>query len=610
MKKIEELKNRISEYPNRVRDQNNNLYEFEPDEGNVEQIGDLICAEKINPVINGINDLSFFHSTEGENSTYKLALENWLTSEGSCIPVWFKSGSVDKATMQINEEEIYDIMNSNDDGIIGSELINKFAFLMFDGEKFILFSSGSGAGSGFSDLPVGAIIEFFGDELPNGFDYCDGLDGRPLLISNGIVDIATGKETFLGYKTNGKWTYAKKVQTGGLPNATAKEISTGLTDVEYFQYNGNAFNGANKLSLPNSSPFEASNIHVNVSEINNQITIQTGIDRTAYTSSYIDVKYTKNNDSFEPQYKIIKTKSGHADIYDSKQIGEVGITYLSEAPYNCKIIDGENWSKSEYHKLWAKAKIEIESGINTLFIDIDDNYFKVKLPQFPVSKNSEIEFNVLGKQGGKKEHTLSIAEMPNHYHGLSNGVDYLFVRGAVGGLEKIGITTNSSGWWSDEFKGASTFKAEGGNQPHDNKPPYTVVNFYICYDTTPYTENLNNLDEKLEEINNKVSVLESKTIKKGVLTYNAFTKIEAYANDLIKNSDGLVTLNFGGTVNISSNTTIMTIPEEFRPKGSIYTAGIVDGIVCQIAVTSGGNVNYAPQNGTVTIARGFVSWYV
>lgn len=122
--------------------------------------------------------------------------------------------------------------------------------------------------------------------------------------------------------------------------------------------------------------------------------------------------------------------------------------------------------------LWGKPANEIPEGwreyVNLrgkMPIGLDPDY--VKKPE----DVQDYGLNQILKQGGERSHKLTIEEMPAHNH--QQGSESLYNRYGGGGL--LGGRNWNSGTY-DAYYNQNT-SSVGGDQHHNNMPPYRVVQF-------------------------------------------------------------------------------------------------------------------------------------
>jgi microcystin-dependent protein len=81
------------------------------------------------------------------------------------------------------------------------------------------------------------------------------------------------------------------------------------------------------------------------------------------------------------------------------------------------------------------------------------------------------------KTGGEYEHQLSVEEMPSHNHSPVDGIGFL-TGNANSGVR--GYQSTDGGYYANIARNAVTSNS-GGNQPHNNMPPYYALTYIIKY---------------------------------------------------------------------------------------------------------------------------------
>ena len=152
-----------------------------------------------------------------------------------------------------------------------------------------------------------------------------------------------------------------------------------------------------------------------------------------------------------------------------------GIEYfgtLNNIPTGWLVRDGSAVSRTEYSELFAIIGTAYGAGDGSTTFNLPNDCGRIDVGY----DSSDTDFNIIGKTGGEKTHTLTIDEIPNHNHSV--GTWY-------GGSGSSDFKINSAGGDASP-RGSDASGNTGGGQAHNNLQPYIVcLKLIKAKNTTP-----------------------------------------------------------------------------------------------------------------------------
>ena len=292
-------------------------------------------------------------------------------------------------------------------------------------------------------------------------------------------------------------------------------------------------------------------------------------------------------------------------VSDTLPIGSTVEWYSETIPENWLLCNGQAISRTEYAELFAFLGTEFGDGDGSTTFNLPD-----KRERFSLGKGGKEPYNQLGNTGGEEQHTLTLSEIPSHGHSsavvnpnsagfTAEDVGYTYTKsnnGVVIPLSNI-VSRDTKGFISSTME-----NPQGGGEPHNNMPPYIVVNYIIKAKQTVATvatiiDNLNStstedglsanmgrqLNEELKNTNSNINSLETN------LT-NLNTKVDGLST--------LEDLQAGDNVTITKSGSVYRISSQYPGRASKTALGLVK---------IGDNINVS-DDGTISATLGTVNY--
>lgn len=169
-------------------------------------------------------------------------------------------------------------------------------------------------------------------------------------------------------------------------------------------------------------------------------------------------------------------KTLNVKVTDTLPVGTIMPYAGATIPSNYMKCEGQELSRIEYDILFSAIGTTYGAGDGTTTFNLPNLKGRI----ITGVDSNDTDFDVLGETGGEKTHTLTVDEMPSHYHGIRDTIDMNTLAG-----QNRSVVVGGGETWNPGDPALSN--NTGDNQPHNNLQPYIVLNYIIKVLDAPAT---------------------------------------------------------------------------------------------------------------------------
>lgn len=362
------------------------------------------------------------------------------------------------AATQVNDSDLVMIVQDGE---------NKSApSLKFKSEKTIISKD---------SLPIGSVIEWYSDEIPDNWLICDGSAVSRSLYNDLYKVLGTrygagnGSSTFNLPDLKDRIPIGKNTSNNNFNvlGKTGGEEQHQMTIYELPKHN-HAINTANRQG---DMEWGYQFLYDNSTAAYNGMMQYIGESQPFnILQPYIVCHYIIKAINPDP----VQTADEIKVIDDSLPIGCTVEWHSDIEPEDWLICNGQTVDRNEYAELFEVLGTRYGNGDGTTTFALPDLRGRV-----PVGKNGlDSDFDILGKTLGEKTHKLAAEEMPIHRHrGIYNEDSWSIIVNQKTSGDTVGYAIPEGPVRGKDI--VMSTEIAGGDQSHNNIQPSLIVNFII-----------------------------------------------------------------------------------------------------------------------------------